>query len=80
MEFWKAWVLDVSGASVSFVSEKACVREWVAWHLRRGARCGVVSVSGVVSSAAALSSAAVWRPVWQFTRNPSTGVVAWSAR
>lgn len=80
MEFWRAMVIDASGESAVFVSERACVREWVAWHLGRGARCGIVSVSGVVSSSSALSAASAWRAVWQFVRDPLSGSVLWSRR
>lgn len=80
MEFWRAYIVEATGDTVSFVSERGCVREWVAWHLSRGALCGVVSRSCVVSAASDLSCPSVWRNVWQFLRDPFSGAVSWQRR
>lgn len=76
MEFWRAVVTYSSGASFSFVSVRGCVREWVAWHLGRGASLGVVSSMSGVRSVADLSSG-VWSLLWYFRRSAS-GAVVWS--
>ena len=77
MEFYRAVVHYRSGPAFSFVSVRGCVREWVAWHLGRGAAFGVVASLSGVSSVADLQSG-VWRTLWYFRRSAS-GAVVWSA-
>lgn len=76
MEFYRAVVTYSSGATFSFVSVRGCVREWVAWHLGRGASLGVVASLSGVQSVADLQSR-VWRTLWYFRRS-SSGAVVWS--
>ena len=76
MEFWRAIVVYRGRPALSFVSERGCVREWLAWHLSRGASQGSVWRSSVVSSASDLSCPSVWTLAWNWFRKPS-GAVVW---
>lgn len=49
MELWKVSVHLFNGEEEEFISERALVREWLSWRIRR-ASCGVVYVKNVKSA------------------------------